>query len=104
MFNFLKKLFSNPEKSDLKAIIEEGAFLVDVRTPKEHSQQKVFGSVNIPLHTLPDQLDKFKGKKHIVLFCLSGNRSSQAKSILQKHGFPNVVNGGSATQVKQFLK
>lgn len=103
MLNFLKKLFAAPEKPDLKAIIEEGAFLVDVRTPKEHAQQKVYGSVNIPLHTIPNQLDKFKGKKNIIVFCRSGNRSSQAKSILQRNGFTNVVNGGSAADVKQFL-
>lgn len=104
MLNFLKKLFGSSEKPDFKALIEEGAFLVDVRTPKEFAQSKVFGSVNIPLDSIPNQLAKFKDKKHIIVFCRSGNRSSMAKSILKRNGYSNVVNGGSFDNVNQFVK
>ena len=104
MLNFLKKLFGAPEKPDLNALIEEGAFLVDVRSPQEFAQAKVKGSVNIPLDSISRQIAKFKDKKHIIVFCRSGNRSSQAKSILQKNGFTNVVNGGTVENVNQFVK
>jgi phage shock protein E len=104
MLNFLKKLFGASEKPDLNALIEEGAFLVDVRSPQEFAQSKVKGSVNIPLDSISRQISKFKDKKHIIVFCRSGNRSSQAKSILQRNGFTNVVNGGTAGNVNQFVK
>jgi len=104
MLNFLKKLFSPAEKPDLKALIEEGAFLVDVRSPQEYAQSKVYGSVNIPLDHISKQIAKFKDKKHIIVFCRSGNRSSQAKAILQRNGFTNVVNGGTFGNVNQFVK
>ena len=104
MLNFFKKLFAISEKPDLKALINEGAFLVDVRSPQEYAQSKVKGSVNIPLDNISNQIAKFKDKKHIIVFCRSGNRSSQAKSILQRNGFTNVVNGGTAGNVNQFVK
>lgn len=104
MLNFLKKIFGVSEKPDLKALIDEGAFLVDVRSPQEYAQSKVKGSVNIPLDNISKQIAKFKDKKHIIVFCRSGNRSSQAKSILQRNGFTNVVNGGTAGNVNQFVK
>jgi rhodanese-related sulfurtransferase len=100
---FLQQLFGGGQTADLKNIIEEGAFLVDVRTPGEFASGHVKGSVNIPLNTIPTQLSKFKNKKNIIVFCLSGGRSSQAKSILELNGFTNVVNGGTWNHVNQYV-
>ncbi len=102
--NIFNQLFGGPQPVDLKPIIEEGAFLVDVRTPGEFSQGNVKGSVNIPLDSIPSQLQKFKDKKNIVVFCRSGSRSGQAKIILEQNGFKNVVNGGTWEDVSQYVK
>jgi rhodanese-related sulfurtransferase len=104
MIKFFKKLFRASEKPDLKVFFNEGALLVDVRSPQEYAQFKVKGSVNIPLDSIPNQLVKFKFRKHIIVFCRSGYRSSQAKAILERNGFNNVVNGGTAGYVNQFIK
>ncbi len=103
MLNILKQLFSSGPSVDLKAIISEGAYLVDVRTPGEYAEGNVKGSVNIPLDRVQSQLAKFKNKKNIIVFCRSGGRSAQAKSILEQNGFTNVVNGGTWTQVNQYV-
>lgn len=102
--NFLKQLFGGGTTADLKSIIDEGAFLVDVRTPGEFAGGHVKGSVNIPLDKVATQLGKFKDKKNIVVFCRSGNRSSQAKSILEQYGFKNVTNGGTWDNVNRYVK
>jgi rhodanese-related sulfurtransferase len=99
----LQQLFGGGKTADLKNIIEEGAFLVDVRTPGEFAGGSVKGSVNIPLDRVASQLAKFKNKKNIIVFCLSGGRSSQAKAILEQNGFTNVVNGGTWTNVSKFV-
>lgn len=99
----LQQLFGGGQTADLKNIIEEGAYLVDVRTAGEFASGHVRGSVNIPLNTIPAQLSKFKNKKTIIVFCLSGGRSSQAKSILEQNGFTNVVNGGTWNHVNQYV-
>lgn len=100
---FFQQLFGGGQTADLKNIIEQGAFLVDVRTPMEFAGGHVKGSVNIPLNTIPAQLSKFKNKKNIIVFCLSGGRSSQAKSILEQNGFTNVVNGGTWNNVNRYM-
>ncbi len=102
MLGFLKKLFFG-EPVAIKKLVEEGGFLVDVRTPGEFASGHVKGSTNIPLDRINQSLAKFKGKKHIIVFCKSGMRSSQAKSILEKNGFDNVVNGGTWQSVNNQL-
>jgi phage shock protein E len=101
MFGLFKSIFGATGNSQLSDAIKNGAFLVDVRTPGEFSGGSVKGAVNIPLDKVESQLNKFKDKKHIVVFCRSGNRSSQAKRILEKHGFRDVINGGTWQHVKQ---
>jgi phage shock protein E len=81
---------------DLQNIIKSpGTFLVDVRTPGEFEEGSAHGAVNIPLDRVQVEADQFKGKEHIVVFCRSGNRSAQAKYVLEKMGFTNVTNGGT---------
>jgi len=102
MLGFLKKLFSGGDNTELQnAINENGAFLVDVRTPGEFKSGSVQGAVNIPLNTLQSNLNKFKTKKTVVVFCASGMRSSQAKSILTRNGISNVYNGGPWHKVQR---
>jgi len=101
MFGFIKKLIGIDSESDIKEKIKEGAFLVDVRTPTEFDGGHVKGSINIPLDRIEVSLNKFKDKKNIIVFCRSGNRSSQAKSILERNGFINVINGGTWQSVNQ---
>ncbi len=100
---FFSALFGNRDHTQLTRAIEEGAFLVDVRTPSEFASASLKGSVNIPLDSLLNQLTKFKSKKNIVVFCRSGNRSRQAKIILEQNGFTNVVDGGTLQNVNQAI-
>lgn len=100
---FFQDLFGGDKAADLKSIIEQYPFLVDVREPGEYAGGSVKGAVNIPLGSVASQLAKFKGKENIIVFCRSGNRSGQAKVILEQNGFNNVVNGGTWENVNQFI-
>lgn len=95
MFETLKNLLTRKSNSNLENLIKEGAFLVDVRSAGEFAEGHVKGSVNIPVDQVQSQLSRLKDKKQIVVFCRSGMRSSQAKSILERNGFSNVTNGGT---------
>ena len=101
MISLFKNLFSSGNSEELKSVIVDNAYLVDVRTPQEYADGHVEGSINIPLNQIPSQLNKFKNHKNIVVFCRSGNRSGQAKTILEQNGFTNVVNGGTWQNVKE---
>ncbi len=104
MFEIFRKLFAQTDQSTLKEAIENGAFLVDVRTPSEFMKGSAKGAVNIPLDKLPGELSRFKGKKNILVFCQSGSRSNQAKNILERNGFQQVLNGGTWQNVDQLTK
>ncbi|NHM07584.1 rhodanese-like domain-containing protein [Flavobacterium sp. CYK-4] len=93
---FFSSIFGNKSNNeDLAQKVSQGAFLVDVRSGAEFASGHVKGSVNIPLDQLTRNLAKLKGKEHIVVFCRSGNRSAQAKMILNQNGFNNITNGGT---------
>lgn len=100
----LNALFGgNKSNEKLVAVVQQGAFLVDVRSSSEFETGHVKGSVNIPLDQVQNQLSKFKDKKNIVVFCRSGNRSSQAKSILERNGYLNVINGGTWQNINSIV-
>lgn len=102
-FVLFKNNFAQTDNSALKKAIKNGAFLVDVRTPQEFSSGSVKGAVNIPLSEITQRISEFKGKKNIVVFCRSGNRSTQAKNILEQNGIKNVINGGPWQNVNQII-
>ena len=97
-------MFLSNNNQNLVSLVKSNAFLVDVRTPQEFAEGNVPGSVNIPLDQVLNQLAKFKNKQHIVVFCRSGNRSGQAKFILEQNGFTNVTNGGTWQTVTSILE
>ena len=94
--SFLEKLFGLGPKVDYKSLVaEQGAKIIDVRTPQEFNSGNVTGSINIPLNQISHKINKLKSiKKPLVLCCASGNRSGQAKSILEREGIQDVYNGG----------
>lgn len=103
MLNFLKNILNPTGHQALTEALNGGAYLVDVRTPAEFSAGSVKGAVNIPLDAISKHLGKFAGKKSIVVFCRSGNRSGQAKRILDQNGINNVIDGGTWQNVQQLL-
>lgn len=79
--------------------------LIDVRTPGEVMEISVEGSVNIPLDTVPNNLERFREMEGpIVLFCRSGARSGNAVSWLAAQGIDNLYNAGGYGDVLQLKK
>jgi len=82
--------------AELKARQQAGQTptILDVREPWEFEESRIPGSQNIPLGTLPTQLDDLEDLKdqEIIVHCKSGARSSAAKAFLTQQGFTNVRN------------
>lgn len=104
MFGIFKNIFSTQGNTRIEELIKKDAFLVDVRSPLEYESGHVKGSINIPLDQIPQKLSLLKNKENIIVFCRSGNRSSQAKKMLEKLGFKNVENGGTWVEVNKMIK
>lgn len=80
--------------------IQSGAQLIDVRTPEEFQAGYIEGAVNAPLTgfqsgQLPDTTKDTK----LYLYCRSGSRAGQAKSLLEQAGYTNITNLGGMDDV-----
>lgn len=102
MIDFIKKLFGK-NKVDYKVLVENGAQIIDVRTPAEFSNGSIRNSKNIPLQELAAEMKKLDLKKPIITCCASGMRSASAKIILEQNGF-EAYNGGNWKLLENKLK
>lgn len=66
---------------------DNGALIVDVRTPKEFKAKHIKGAINLPVQELHNTYVRLPKDKEIILYCRSGNRSSTAKKLLIREGF-----------------
>lgn len=103
--SFLRKLFGLGPSVDYKELMDNGATIIDVRTPGEFSQGHIKGSLNIPLDALSSKLNKLKDKnKPIITCCASGMRSASAKGILKSNGYTEVHNGGGWSSLNNKIR
>lgn len=77
--------------------------IVDVRRPSEYDSGHVPHAVTAPLLNLPQNVSKlpFDPKLPTAVICAGGYRSSAASSILEQHGFTNLLNvtGGTSAWI-----
>lgn len=95
MLAFLKKLLGGGTPVDYKALLSQGAVIVDVRTAAEFKSGHINGAVNIPLDVIKSKAAELKKKnKPVITCCRSGSRSGMAKSMLSAAGV-ECYNGGA---------
>ncbi|HSD85001.1 MAG TPA: rhodanese-like domain-containing protein, partial [Anaerolineae bacterium] len=70
---------------------DDGAFILDVRTPDEWNTVHIPGATLIPLDQLGSRLNEVPQDKEVVVVCHSGNRSKQGRDILKNAGFSQVT-------------
>ena len=79
--------------------------IVDVRSEGNYSGA-IDGALNHPLQGLPDTLLDMgiELDEEVIVYCRSGRRSAQAKTLLKQAGFQLVFDGGPMTQLEQALE
>lgn len=90
--NLLSKEFKQVNVDQVRALVEENAYIVDVREPGEYARGHIKGSKNIPLSELRERTDEIQKDKPVYLHCRTGQRSYNAVLALQNLGFNNVYN------------
>ena len=84
---------------DAHALVESGDVeVLDVRTPEEYAEGHLEGATNIDFYAsdFADQIAELDRDQEYVVYCRSGNRSSQATALMAEQGFAavNDVDGG----------
>jgi rhodanese-related sulfurtransferase len=79
--------------------------LIDVRTETEFSQDGIKGSLNIPMHLVPENYDKIRSLEcaSVFFYCRSGNRSGWVLDYFSQRGMTKIFNGGSVQQMLDIL-
>jgi hydroxyacylglutathione hydrolase len=65
--------------------------VIDVRGRSEYATRRIAGARHIPLGYLTERLHEIPRHGTVVTQCASGYRSQVAASLLQAHGFDNVI-------------
>lgn len=68
--------------------------IIDVRTPQEFANEYIENAVNIDYYSeeFQNELNKLDKEKTYLIYCLSGNRSGKALSIMKELAFREVYN------------
>lgn len=75
----------------------DGAFVIDVREPREYLDGHVPGAHLIPLAQVLTRLPELPRNETVYVICASGNRSKTATDWLRSRGFDAVsVAGGTS--------
>lgn len=83
----------NPPEIDAPELAERlkqgGIALVDVREPEEHEDERIAGSTLAPMSSFdPRAVARAHEGRTLVLYCLSGTRSSRAAALFAPAGLP----------------
>jgi len=87
---------STPAGAQARKLIEQGGWVVDVRTATEFGGGHIEGALNIPVDDLKIRLAELEPKdRPVVVYCHSGARSVGAAQMLKTAGFVQVFDLGS---------
>jgi phage shock protein E len=104
MIQFIRKLLGLGPATDYAQLVKDGAIIVDVRSKGEFDGGHIKGSINIPVDSITNNLNKLKDKnKTIITCCASGMRSAAAKAVLKSNGYSQVYNGGGWSGLERKL-
>ena len=76
----------------VRELVEQGAYIIDVRGAGELKTGHLKGAHHIPLNELRDRLDEIPRDIPVYLHCRSSQRSYYATCTLIENGFTNVYN------------
>ena len=87
--------------TDIVRAVQQGALIVDVRTPEEFATAHYPGAINVPHDAIVSGLSTraVTPDSSIVLYCRSGNRSRKAEAALRGQGFSNTLNAGGLSDM-----
>ncbi|OCX60714.1 pyridine nucleotide-disulfide oxidoreductase [Lysinibacillus sp. AR18-8] len=90
--NLLHGHFKQVKVDEVRELIENQAFFLDVREKNEFESGHLINAHNIPLSELRERMDEIPKDQAVYVHCRSGQRSYNAVMALQNSGFSNVFN------------
>jgi CRP-like cAMP-binding protein len=89
---------------NLENVVQQGASLLDIRSPDEYEKRHIQGSVNIPYFSLRMQLKMLSRDKAAIVICADGKVSEAGAFLLLKNRFNAFILRGGMESVPLELK
>lgn len=82
------------DQQQLEKMVEQGALLIDVRSPQEFEEGHLEKALLLPEYEIRENISKKVPNKSqiIIVYCSTGHRGQKAQCILQKLGYQKVYN------------
>jgi rhodanese-related sulfurtransferase len=80
---------------------EEGASVLDVRTPDEFEKRYIDGSINMPFFSLRMQIKNLNRDKPVIVVCRDGRTSEAGAFFLLKHRYKAFILKGGIESVPE---
>ncbi|MFW6287385.1 MAG: FAD-dependent oxidoreductase [bacterium] len=90
--NILNGQFKQVPVTKVRDLVENDAFIIDVRERDEYEAGHLLNAVNIPLSEFRDRVDEIPKDVPVYLHCRSSQRSYNAIMALQGMGYENLYN------------
>ena len=88
-------MFNTFSGNEACEILSNGGQLVDVRSSAEFARGALPNAINLPLQSIMAADNFIDRDKPVVLYCVTGARSSTAKNYLTQMGYREVYDLGS---------
>lgn len=82
--------------TEARAMVENGALLLDVTPPERAERSFIEGRTHIPLGQLTERMSELPRDRDIVVYCLGGGASPRAGAQLRAAGYRAFVMGRRA--------
>jgi phage shock protein E len=79
--------------------------IIDVRTTEEWNSGHLASAQHLELQSVTANIEQLVPDKNqqVYLYCRSGNRSGQAKTLVEAMGYTNVINAGGVADASALL-
>jgi len=99
------ELVSPSKAAEVIADQPDGLVVLDIRTPEEFNEARLADAIMVDYYAadFADQLDQLDKNVPYVLYCRTGNRSSDAVKTMKELGFTEVyeIDGGIVNWYEQ---
>jgi NADPH-dependent 2,4-dienoyl-CoA reductase/sulfur reductase-like enzyme/rhodanese-related sulfurtransferase len=90
--NIINGEFKQVKVSEVRDIVKNGGYIIDVREPEEFAQGHIKTAHNIPMSQFRDRLDEIPKDQPVYVHCRSAQRSYNVARALGHLGFDNIYN------------
>ncbi|HIZ52959.1 MAG TPA: FAD-dependent oxidoreductase, partial [Candidatus Enterococcus avicola] len=90
--NILNGEYKQTPVTEIRALVESGAFIIDGREEREYQEGHIKGAINIPMSQFRERLNEIPKDQPVYVHCLSSQRSYNMVRALGMLGYDNVYN------------